>query len=108
MANVFATESSQMVTTAGDVDGVNSDVQGELARIRGVVDGLAGQWQGQAKRSFDELMLRWDDAAVRLSNALTDIADNIRANSASFDEGEEETASSFTRVGDAGSSLLSL
>lgn len=90
MANLFAAESDQMTTTAGDVDGVNSEVQGELGRIRGVVDGLAGEWKGQAKDSFDDLMLRWDDAAMRLSNALTDIADNIRANSSSFDAGEDE------------------
>ncbi len=106
VANTFATESSQMMTTAGDVDGVNAEVQGELSRIRGVVDGLAGDWKGQAKRAFDELMLRWDDAAVRLSGALTDIAENIRANSTSFDEGEQEGTQSFNRVGAAGSSLL--
>lgn len=108
MANIFAAESDQMVTTAGDVDGVNSEVQGELSRIRGVVDGLAGDWKGQAKNSFDDLMLRWDDAAIRLSNALSDIADNIRANSTSFDEGEEEGAASLKQVAAAGASLLNL
>ena len=40
---VFTTESSTMTTTAGDVDGVNQEVSGELARLRGVVDGLAGE-----------------------------------------------------------------
>lgn len=108
MANIFAAESDQMVTTAGDVDGVNSEVQGELSRIRGVVDGLAGDWKGQAKQSFDDLMLRWDDAALRLSNALSDIADNIRANSSSFDEGEEEGVASLKQVAAAGASLLKL
>ncbi|MDO5030075.1 MAG: WXG100 family type VII secretion target [Corynebacterium sp.] len=108
MANIFAAESDQMVTTAGDVDGVNSEAQGELSRIRGVVDGLAGDWKGQAKNSFDDLMLRWDDAAIRLSNALSDIADNIRANSTSFDEGEEEGAASLKQVAAAGASLLNL
>ena len=80
----------------------------ELSRIRGVVDGLAGDWKGQAKNSFDDLMLRWDDAAIRLSNALSDIADNIRANSTSFDEGEEEGAASLKQVAAAGASLLNL
>lgn len=108
VANLFAAESDQMTTTAGDVDGVNAEVQGELGRIRGVVDGLAGEWKGQAKDSFDDLMLRWDDAAMRLSNALTDIADNIRANSSSFDAGEDEGASSFKQVAAAGASLLNL
>lgn len=72
------------------------------------MDGLAGEWKGQAKDSFDDLMLRWDDAAMRLSNALTDIADNIRANSSSFDAGEDEGASSFKQVVAAGASLLNL
>lgn len=43
-----------------------------------------------------------------LSNALTDIADNIRANSSSFDAGEDEGASSFKQVAAAGASLLNL
>ena len=108
MVNYFATDSNQMVTTAGDVDGVNSEVQGELNRIRGVVDGLAGEWRGQAKSAFDELMVRWDDAAMRLSNALTDIADNIRDNSSHFNTGEEESTHAFKQVASAGGNLLNL
>lgn len=108
MAGIFATESSQMVTTAGDVDAVNTEVKGELNRIRGVVDALAGQWKGQAKMAFDELMVRWDDAAMRLSHALTEIADNIRDNSSNFDAGEEEGTHSFKQVASSGGSLLNL
>lgn len=108
MTNIFATESTQMVATAGDVDGVNAEVQGELNRIRSVVDGLGGQWQGQAKMAFDELMLRWDDAAMRLSQALTEIAESIRDNSSNFDAGEEEGTQSFNNVANAAGSLLNL
>ncbi len=108
MVDFFATESAQMVTTAGDVDRVNEEVKGDLSRIRGVVDGLAGDWRGQAKVAFDELMVRWDDAALRLSSALSDISENIRANSSQFDQGEEDNRQSFSRVGAAGASLLNL
>ncbi|WP_084082684.1 WXG100 family type VII secretion target [Corynebacterium freneyi] len=58
---IFTTESSTMTTTAGDVDGVNQEVSGELARLRGVVDGLAGDWKGQAKLAFDDAMPRPDE-----------------------------------------------
>ena len=105
---VFTTESSTMTTTAGDVDGVNQEVSGELARLRGVVDGLAGDWKGQAKLALDDVMLRWDEAAAKLSGALTDIAENIRANAGSFDAGEESGAADFNRVGAAGDGLLNL
>ena len=82
---------------------------GELAaRLRGVVDGLAGDWKGQAKLAFDDVMLRWDEAAAKLSGALTDIAENIRANACSFDAGEESGAADFNRVGAAGGGLLNL
>ncbi|MBP2333527.1 MULTISPECIES: WXG100 family type VII secretion target [Corynebacterium] len=105
---IFTTESSTMTTTAGDVDGVNQEVSGELARLRGVVDGLAGDWKGQAKLAFDDVMVRWDEAAAKLSGALSDIAQNIRDNAASFDEGEETGAADFNRVGAAGGGLLNL
>lgn len=107
-SGLFTTDFSTMTTTASDVDGVNAEVSGELARLRGVVDGLAGDWQGQAQVAFDNLMLRWDEAAGRLSNALTDIAENIRANSRSFDATEETGADSFNRVASAGGGLLNL
>ena len=51
MSNTFRTEADVMVTTAGQVDNTNSEVQSELSRLRGVVDGLRGAWSGQAMRS---------------------------------------------------------
>lgn len=104
----FASDSSQMVTTAGDVDGVNAEVRGQLSRLHNTVEGLAGSWVGEAKNSFDELMIRWDEAANKLSEALTEIADNIRDNSSNFETGEETGADDFKRVGVAGGSLLNL
>lgn len=108
MSNLFTTETTTMTTTAGHVDGVNAEVQGELARLRGTVDGLAGQWIGQAKLAFDDLMARWDIAAAQLSSALGDIAETIRANSQSFDAGEEAGAADINRVGASASGLLNL
>lgn len=107
-SGIFASDSSQMVTTAGDVDGVNAEVKGQLTRLQGTVEGLAGSWVGEAKNSFDNLMVRWDEAASKLSEALTEIAENIRDNSSHFDTGEETGADDFKRVESAGSSLLNL
>lgn len=105
---LFTTESSTMVTTAGQVDGVNAEVQGELTRLRGTVDGMTGQWQGQAKLAFDDLVARWDTAAQSLSGALTDISETIRANSRSFDGAEDTGAAAFNQVAAGGAGLLNL
>ena len=53
-------------------------------------------------------MVRWDEAAAKLTGALSDIAQNIRDNAASFDAGEETGAADFNRVGAAGGGLLNL
>ena len=99
MSNTFRTEADVMVTTAGQVDNTNSEVQSELSRLRGVVDGLRGAWSGQAQASFDELMQRWDTNAKDLSDALTSISENIRANARAFENMETSNVQSFNHVG---------
>lgn len=105
MSQLFRTEAEVMVATAGNVDSVNSNVQGELNRLRGVVDSLRGSWAGNAQVSFDNLMERYNVAAVRLQEALASISDNLRSNSHNFSEVEATNSASFDRVGAAGLSL---
>ena len=99
MSGLFATEHELMSTTAGKVDAVNDQVQGELPRLQGTVDGVAGAWKGNANVAFGELMAQWNDAALRLREALTSISDNIRANATAFSTTEEENAAAFTKLG---------
>lgn len=44
MAQQFATEADVMVATAGRVDTVNNEVQSELTRLQGTVDGVRANW----------------------------------------------------------------
>ena len=99
MSNTFRTESDVMVTTAGQVDNTNNEVQSELSRLRGVVDGLRGSWSGQAQASFEQLMQRWDTNAKDLSDALTSISENIRANAHAFENVETSNVQSLNHVG---------
>ena len=102
MTQIFATETSTMDVTAGRVDGVNGEIGTELTTLRGTVDGMSGLWVGSAKKAFDELMVEWDDAAKRLSDALGAIAETIRANSAEFSTGEDDNV---IELQNSGSSL---
>ena len=81
MTQMFRTEADVMLATAGHVDTTNNEVQGELTRLQGVVDGVRGSWAGSAQVSFDGLMQRWNTSARELREALTSISDNIRHNS---------------------------
>lgn len=105
MSNVLRTEADVMVATAGRVDETNDQVQGELGRLRGVVDGLRGSWKGEAQLSFDALMERWNTNAQQLREALTSISENIRSNAHNFSNVEASNASAFKSVGAQGLSL---
>lgn len=98
MTQLFRTEADVMVAAAGRVDGTNNEVQGELTRLRSVVDGLRGSWAGNAQVSFDSLMERWNTSARELHEALQAIADNIRHNAENFDGMEAENASAFNNI----------
>ncbi|RNE48853.1 WXG100 family type VII secretion target [Corynebacterium alimapuense] len=105
MAELFKTEADVMLATAGRVDNTNTEVQGELSRLQGVVDGVRGSWAGSAQVSFDGLMQRWNASERELQEALTSISDNIRTNAHSFDNIEAENAQTFTSVGGQGLAL---
>ncbi|AGT04575.1 hypothetical protein cgp_0671 [Corynebacterium glutamicum MB001] len=99
MSNLFRTESDVMLATASQVDDINDQVQGELSRLRGVVDSVRGSWAGQAQVSFDSLMNRWNSSARQLQEALASISDNIRHNARSFENTEADNSQAFNAVG---------
>ncbi|MEJ4099560.1 WXG100 family type VII secretion target [Corynebacterium mastitidis] len=105
MSGVFRTEADVMVATAGRVDDTNSQVQSELTRLQGVVDGVRGAWAGSAQVSFDALMERWNTSARELREALGSISENIRSNARHFEDMEAQNAQAFSSVGGSGLAL---
>jgi WXG100 family type VII secretion target len=74
MAGPFSVDHSTLHAAAGDVRSTRGEVDGELQKLRGVVDDLAAAWKGQAAGAFQQLMARWDDDSRKLLSALDDIA----------------------------------
>lgn len=105
MSQLFRTEADVMVATAGRVDDTSDQVQGELSRLQGVVDGVRANWAGSAQVSFDGLMQRWNTSARELREALTSISENIRHNAKSFEGMEAQNAQAFNSVGGEGLAL---
>ncbi len=91
----FKTDVTPMNQAASNVERVKDEVQGELSRLRGVVEDVSGSWKGQAQASFHSLMERWDENARDLNEALQSIADNIRSNAGDFDNTDVDNAAAF-------------
>lgn len=92
----FKTSVDTMNTAANHVATTNADIQGDLNRLRGIVDEVRGSWKGQAQSAFDGLMQRWDENAKKLNDALLEISNNIKSNARSFDTTDTDNAAAFS------------
>lgn len=84
---------------AADVRTTRSEVDGELNKLQGVVDTLAGAWQGAAGASFQTLMARWREDTNKLLTAMNNIADMLDESGTSHqatDEEQQQTMNQFT------------
>ena len=72
--------------------------QETLHRIQQVAESTRNFWVGNAQRSFDDLMLRYDDAQRRLSEALSAIAVNIRDNAKNYETTDATNTDSLRQI----------
>jgi WXG100 family type VII secretion target len=84
---------------AADVRSVRQEVDGELGKLRGVVDMLAGAWQGAAGAGFQNLMSRWDGDSRKLMEAMSAISDMLDESGTSHqvtDDEQQQVMNRFT------------
>ncbi|MDY5786421.1 MULTISPECIES: WXG100 family type VII secretion target [unclassified Corynebacterium] len=94
----FRTEAEVMRSAAERVDDTNSAVNIEIDRVQQVAESTRSFWSGEAQRSFDDLMVRYDSAQARLSEALAAIATNIRDNAHHFEGVDASNTDDFRSI----------
>ena len=95
---LFATEAEVMRAAADRTDDTNANVNREIDRIQQVVESTRNYWVGNAQRSFDDLMMRYDDAQKRLSEALTASSANIRDNAKHYESTDATNTDSLRQL----------
>lgn len=78
-----------------------SDVDGDLTRLRGLVDQLAGAWRGQAAVGFQNLMQRWDQDTAKLLQALDNIAELLDQSGTQHEVNDQEQQAAMGRIASA-------
>ena len=94
----FRTEADVMRNAANNVDDTNDSVNAELNRLQDVAQSTRDYWSGSAQASFDDLMVRFDDAQRRLSEALSAIAVNIRDNAKNYETTDATNTDSLRQI----------
>jgi WXG100 family type VII secretion target len=98
MADAYGLSFEEMDAAGRHVLDVNQDIQSNLSQLRNNLAPLAGAWRGQASTAFQNLMVRWDDAALRLNDALESIGTSIQASSTSYAAQEEEHSQTMSTI----------
>lgn len=94
----FGTTTEEMERAGRHVLSVNEAVQAELATLRSKLAPLAGMWTGLAAAEFGKLMARWDADARSLNQALGSIGASIHGSRTSYQQQEEQQASSLSSI----------
>jgi WXG100 family type VII secretion target len=77
------------------VTGVNEDVQATIKQVADTVMGLQGAWTGAAATAFQNLMIRFNDDATKLNQALLAIAEQLGAAGGTYQQQEDAKLDSF-------------
>ena len=102
MSGAFTTQTDQMVQAATKVDDVNNEVRALLSSLQSQVEAVQSSWKGQAATTFQSLMMRFNEDTTKLSQALTDISEQIRSSGQGY---AAQDQAAHDAVSSAGSSL---
>ncbi|WP_280397417.1 WXG100 family type VII secretion target [Nocardia carnea] len=91
-----------METAAKHVETVNSQIQSEIGRVRDIVAGSQGNWEGTAAAAFVRIMADYDAKATQLNNVLAEIAVQIRENGRGYDAQEQANLAALNAAGASG------
>ncbi|GAB3400557.1 hypothetical protein GCM10027515_08490 [Schumannella luteola] len=72
----------------------HDDVNATVRRIQGHLDTLRGAWAGDAAKSHDQLMQRWNADVQKLQNTLARFEESLRAterDQAATEESHQQT-----------------
>ena len=93
----FTTEELARVATR--LQAGSTDIEGQLAELRGQVDGLVSSgWEGQAAQSFNDLYTQWQTSAAALRESLNGIAGLLADTSNVYEVTETELAARFRQT----------
>ena len=77
---------------------VDSEVQADLAALRGQLAPLQGAWMGEAATAFAALMARWDADARALGEALRAIGEAIQGSGRTYQQQEDAQHSGLSAI----------
>jgi WXG100 family type VII secretion target len=87
------TEVGLMSSTSTKVDGIATQIDGDLKRLDNLISAVPGTWQGSGASAFMALHQRWVERQTELRRILAEISLGINQNSIAYQTNEDNVLS---------------
>ncbi|HEX6345450.1 WXG100 family type VII secretion target [Umezawaea sp.] len=94
----FSTGSEELLTAGRDIVSTGEEIDGILKNLNGIIDAIGGTWKGAAKDAFDMLNQRFDEDAIKLNQALKEIAEQVTGTATAYLQSQEDQAQAISQV----------
>jgi WXG100 family type VII secretion target len=98
MANGYAGSPAEFAAAAGHVDEAKGTMNGQLNKLRGAIEATAGGWKGEAAKAFQNVMLRFDEQSVKLTDALGNIGDLLQQSGVHYSKQETGVTDQVSQI----------
>lgn len=80
----------QFTDAEGRVTEVRAGMDNNLSTLRDRIEATRAGWQGEAQKAFDNVMMRFDDDARQMNQALQRIGDLLREAGSKYERSEQQ------------------
>jgi WXG100 family type VII secretion target len=94
----LSTGSQELLTAGQDIVDTGDTIDGILKQLNGIIDAIGTTWQGAAKDAFMTLNDRFDQDAVKLNQALKDMAEQMTGGANLYIQQQQEQSQAMSQV----------
>ncbi len=73
------------------------DLDQQLSALRGKLSGIGAQWRGAGSSAFQQVMVRWDEDARKITSALNEFEANLRTSEQTYNANDEGQSATFNK-----------
>ena len=95
MSGSLAVTWQELSNASNTLRSTEGDIRGQLGKLKALVDGLGGTWQGAASGAYNQLYAGWDKSAAQLFESLDGIAQMLGKAATAYEQTENQLKSGF-------------
>jgi WXG100 family type VII secretion target len=98
MAGEMSKQDQALTRGAQMVSSARGDLEQQLSSLRGKLAGIGAQWQGAGSTAFQQVMVRWDDNARKITSALNEFEANLVASEQTYNAADEAQSATYSKL----------